>query len=90
MPEKGRVTVNLFGERLRELRERANLTQSQLAEKSGLNLSTVTRLEQGFREPTLTSARALADAIGVTCDELSRPPDKKPVKKPRGRPKKAD
>jgi transcriptional regulator with XRE-family HTH domain len=80
----------LFSDRLRELREKAGLTQAQLAVKSGLHLSAVTRFEQGLREPSLATAQSLAAALGVTCDAFNQPAAKPAPKKPRGRPKKAD
>jgi len=38
-----------FAARLKKLREQANLTQEQLAQKSGLDVGTVRQLEQGTR-----------------------------------------
>lgn len=78
-----------FADRLRELRDKAGLTQAQLAERAGLHLSAVTRFEQGLREPSWSTAQSLADALGVSCEELRKPPvaDREPA--PRGRPPKS-
>jgi transcriptional regulator with XRE-family HTH domain len=76
-----------FAARLRELREKAGLTQAQLAQRSGLHLSAVTRFEQGLREPSLESAASLAGALGVTCDALLQPAQST-ASRPRGRPRK--
>jgi transcriptional regulator with XRE-family HTH domain len=54
-----------FAERLKELREKAGLTQAALHEASGLSLSVIRDYEQGKREPTLRSAFRLADALRV-------------------------
>jgi transcriptional regulator with XRE-family HTH domain len=79
---------NTFAARLRELREKAGLTQAQLAQRAGLHLSAVTRFEHGRREPSLASAAKLAAALGVTVDELIRPATRPAPKRPRGRPRK--
>jgi transcriptional regulator with XRE-family HTH domain len=77
-----------FSARLRELREKAGLTQAQLAERAGLHLSAVTRFEHGLREPGLTSAAKLATALGVGVDDLLKPPSSAPSKPQPGRPRK--
>jgi transcriptional regulator with XRE-family HTH domain len=56
-----------FGERLKELREAAGLTQPELAERAGLNRFGIAKLEQGVREPTWATVQALAKALGVRC-----------------------
>jgi transcriptional regulator with XRE-family HTH domain len=57
-----------FAERLQELREKAGLTQAQLAESSGLPLGSIRNYEQGQREPYWTVVFKLADALGVSCE----------------------
>jgi hypothetical protein len=42
-----------FAERLRQLRERAGLTQEQLVQASGVNIWTIRGYEQGRREPNV-------------------------------------
>ena len=78
-----------FAGRLRELRELAELTQVQLAERAGLHISAVTRFEQGLREPSLATAAKLASALGVLVDDLLQPSTVRRVPAPRGRPSKA-
>ena len=75
--------MSQFGERLRELREAAGLTQVQLAGLASLHPQSVVKLERGENEPSFATAIALADALNVTCVELRKPPSK--VMKPRGR-----
>jgi DNA-binding XRE family transcriptional regulator len=60
-----------FGEKLRQLRERADLTQEQLAAASGVNLWTVRGYEQGRREPNWKGAIVLARALGVTVEAFA-------------------
>ena len=51
--------------RLEELRRKAGLTQAQLAEKSGLATSTISRLEVvGLNDAKIKTLLVLADAIG--------------------------
>ena len=55
---------------LRVLRERALLSQEQLAERAGLSVRTVVGLESGrVRRPQGDSVRLLADALGLTGSE---------------------
>jgi predicted ATPase/DNA-binding XRE family transcriptional regulator len=59
------MTVEL-GRLLRELRERAGLSQEELAERSGLSPRGVSGLERGERRrPYPHTIRALADALGL-------------------------
>ncbi len=60
-----------FAERLRELRERAGLTQAQLAEASGLPIGSIRNYEQGQREPYWNVVFQLAGALGVSCEAFS-------------------
>jgi transcriptional regulator with XRE-family HTH domain len=60
-----------FAERLQELREKAGLTQAQLAEKSGLPLGSIRNYEQGQREPYWNVLFKLAGALGVKADAFA-------------------
>ena len=59
-----------FNERLKELREKNNLTQEQLAKKSGISSRMIQRYEYGTSRPRLDAADKIAKALGVTTDEL--------------------
>lgn len=59
-----------FSQRLRELRIRDNLTQSELAEKVGLSKSAIAMYEQGRRDPSFESQEDLADYFNVDLDYL--------------------
>ena len=76
--------VTGFAARLREQRTRASLTQAELAERAGLHLHGVTKLEQGDREPSWATVQALARALGVDCTAFQvedKPAEVKPAKK---------
>jgi transcriptional regulator with XRE-family HTH domain len=58
------------GPRLRRLRERRELTLSALAAKTGISKSTLSRLENGERKPSLELLLPLAEAFHLPLDEL--------------------
>jgi transcriptional regulator with XRE-family HTH domain len=60
-----------FADKLRELRERAGLTQAQLAEASGLPLGSLRNYEQGQREPYWSVLFKLAKALGVSSEAFA-------------------
>ena len=60
----------IFGERLRELRVARNLTQTELAERSGSNRPFISNLERGIKVPSLTMVLRLANALDCTACDL--------------------
>ncbi len=65
-----------LGEAVRLLRERAQLTQDALAERSGLSRSTLRRIESGRVDATWGSLRRLAAGLGVELADLLRRADR--------------
>ena len=63
-------TLAAVGPRLRQLRQERDATLADLAEQTGISVSTLSRLESGARRPTLELLLPLARAHGVTLDEL--------------------
>lgn len=60
-----------FGERLKEERARAGLTQKELAAKSGLSERTIQSYELGARTPNqITSVQRIAEVLGVKTEYL--------------------
>ncbi|MBN6040439.1 helix-turn-helix domain-containing protein [Amycolatopsis sp. 195334CR] len=56
-----------FGVLLRDIRRRAELTQEELAARSGIGVRTIRRLETGGgNDPRIGTVTLLADALGVT------------------------
>ena len=55
---------------LKAWRMRRYMTQQMLAEHSGLAKATVTRAETGDNAVSFANIKKLADALGVTPDEL--------------------
>jgi len=60
----------VFGERLRELRLKRKLTQTEVAERSGLLQHHISQLENGVGMPTLATILKLAAAIGCKPTDL--------------------
>lgn len=58
--------------KLKELREKAFLTQAELAAKAGLTEATVNSLERDKQEARISTVRKLAEALGVKPEELTR------------------
>lgn len=56
--------------RLYEIRTELGLTLAQVAERANIDISTLSRLESGKRRLALDHLPALAEALGVTTDEL--------------------
>jgi transcriptional regulator with XRE-family HTH domain len=62
-----------FGAILKAIRERVGLSQQGLADKAGMNVFGVAKLEQGHREPAWATVLQLADALGVEVTEFIPP-----------------
>ncbi|MFN3844331.1 MAG: helix-turn-helix transcriptional regulator [Paracoccaceae bacterium] len=56
---------------LRVYRDLRGLTQAALAEKGGVNRVTVAEIEIGRKQGSVATLRALADALGVSIDDLA-------------------
>jgi transcriptional regulator with XRE-family HTH domain len=60
----------IFGRRLRELREKHAVTQNALAAASGLTEAYISNMENGFAVPSLTTVLRLAAALGCKVTAL--------------------
>ncbi len=63
------------GPRLRRIRTRKGVTLTELAAKTGISKSTLSRLESGRRKPSLELLLPLAEAHQVPLDELVGAPE---------------
>lgn len=84
-----RDVVEGFGGRLRELRERAGLSLTQLAAQAGCSASMLSALETGGKQPSLFRALSLARALSTSVDELCKPAGGPAPTTRAGRPRKA-
>lgn len=64
------VLVHPVSRRLRDARERAGLSQAELARAAGVHASYVSHLERGSRAPGRLALSRVAGALGVTVDHL--------------------
>lgn len=76
-----------LGEKMRQLRTAAGLTQRELAERAGVPVGTLRNIEQDQRVPLWTVVARLAAGMKVSLDEFSRcvPADDTPAPKRKGR-----
>jgi transcriptional regulator with XRE-family HTH domain len=58
------------GERVRRLRNELALTQAELAERVGITVTALSRIERDEAQPRPKTRRRLADALGVSPREL--------------------
>ena len=69
---------NDIGKRIAEIRRERGYTQDELAEMSRLSRVTLARYETGVIEPGVLALGRIADALGVSTDELLCRVDKLP------------
>lgn len=67
--------VGDLGSNLRAARKKLNLTQEQVAERSGVHATEVSRIEAGKRDPKISTLLRLADALEVPPGRLLECPD---------------
>ncbi|MET7759722.1 helix-turn-helix transcriptional regulator [Streptomyces sp. NPDC005389] len=72
LPESVLLRRAALGDRMRELRTEAGLSQDQLADLIGMERRSVQRYESGERDPRYTELLLIADAFGVPVAELVR------------------
>ena len=59
-----------IGNRLRDLREKNNITQAQIAEKLGITQGAVSQWEVGATNPSIGTISKLSEILNCTVDEL--------------------
>jgi transcriptional regulator with XRE-family HTH domain len=62
--------VVYVGDRIKHLRDARALTQDELAEKAGVTVAALSRIERNNAEPRPSTRRKLAKALGVDPSEL--------------------
>ena len=56
--------------KLREIRRMKGLTMKQVADMAKISEAAISLYERGLRTPNLSTAHKIADALGLTVDEL--------------------
>ena len=69
------TALDLVGPRLRKVRQQRGVTLSDVAERTGISKSTLSRLENGQRKPSLELLLPLARAYRVPLDDLVGAPE---------------
>lgn len=59
-----------YGQRIAQLRKKANLTQAQLGEKLNVSAQAVSKWEHSQSEPDLTTIRNMCALFGISTDEF--------------------
>ena len=67
-----------FGERLKELRASLNCSQKELAEKTGLTLRTIQRIENNEVKPSLYSLKVIGEALKTNFSKFAKQSEPKP------------
>ena len=75
MTKKNLVLVS-FGNSIRKLRAKKNLTQRELAKRSGLDVTYISGIERGVRNPSLKSLESVAKGLGCSIAETCKDLDK--------------
>jgi len=73
------VRLTEVGSRIEESRQAHGWNQRELAERARIRPERLSRLEHGTREPRLTEMAHLADALGLSMDDLAHGPQAAPV-----------
>ncbi len=63
-------TLVAIGERIREVRQRRNMTLQVLAESTKLSVSMLSLVERGKASPSIGSLIVIASALGITMSDL--------------------
>ncbi len=77
----GQCVAYRLAKRLKQLRTDKGLTQAALAERAGVTLSYIGRLEIGRHDPQLSTLVKLAKALKVTVAELLMEESRNPINK---------
>lgn len=63
-------TAKKLGDNIRRIRLERGLTQVELSKKLKADRSYVSNVEQGKKNPTLTTMEKIANVLGVSTEEL--------------------
>lgn len=61
----------MLAENIRKIRKKRGLSQEKLARLADISNNTLVKIEMGMaKEPTITTVKKIAKALGVSIDEL--------------------
>lgn len=64
------IDYRALGAKIKEYRKKENITQEQLAELADISLSHMSNVETASASVSLPALKLIADALGVTLDDL--------------------
>jgi transcriptional regulator with XRE-family HTH domain len=70
----------LFGQRLRDVRQRRGVTQQELAQRAGMSEAYISNMEHGLKVPSLTTILRLAVALDCKVLDLVGAYDKTDIR----------
>ena len=59
-----------LGERIQDLRNKANISQAQLGYETGVHRDQIGRIERGAQSPSADTLEAIAQEVGIQIKEL--------------------
>lgn len=63
-------TIRTFGRKVREVREKRNMTMEDLSDRSGITYSQLGRIERGEINTSISHASILAKALKIPLSDL--------------------
>ena len=73
--KRDKDTLKRFGQRVRDLRKRAGLSQEAFADLCGLDRTYIGGIERGERNVALKNLTVIAHALGISLSELTKSVD---------------
>lgn len=67
---EGKIFMEAFGERIRAARKAKGLSQSELAQATGLCVNSVGMIERGKKCPTVYTVQRICDSLHIAPGEL--------------------
>jgi len=64
------LTALVTGKKIAKLRQAQSLTQKELAERAGISIGYLSRIEEGAKKPHFKTLSRIAFALGVKISEL--------------------
>lgn len=62
--------MEIFAENIKKFREKCKISQEELARRTGISQSAISLYEKGEITPKIAIADKLANALGVTIEQL--------------------
>jgi len=70
---KSQKNNETIGDKIKQLRNKQGLTQDELARKSDLPYTTLTKIESNvITKPTIQTVMKIANGLGITIDSLTK------------------